>query len=272
MKTLICVAGLPYGERTITFGAKLAAVGAPNISLLTVAENRRGRAAAEQLLEEAAALIDQPVAARIVRLGSPVEQIVQESTEEEYEMVVIGEHVVHGLVDLFLRPVPREITKKAPSSVLVVKEGSRDLKHILLCTGGRQVNRAVVESGAALAHDVGAKVTMLHVSDPVPVMYAGLNTMHETLDDIIKTNTPIAQHLRWTFDLLKRYQLEVQPILAHGVAASEIMRVAQEQDVDLIVIGAQVAKASWLDELLMSTVTPQVVDHAACSVLVVRAK
>lgn len=272
MKTLICVAGLPYGERTVTFGAKLAAIGAPKITLLTVAENEAGRAAAEKLLADAAALIDQPVDAQTVRVGSPVEEIVEESHEQKYEMIVIGEHVVHGLVDLFLRPVPRQVAKKAPSSVLVVKEGSRELKHILLCTGGRQVNRSVVESGAMLARDLGAKVTMLHVSDPVPVMYAGLNTMHESLEDIIKTNTPIAQHLRWTFDLLKQYQLEVEPVLAHGVAANEIMRVAQERDVDLIVIGAQVANAGWLDELLMSTVTPQVVDHASCSVLVVRAK
>jgi nucleotide-binding universal stress UspA family protein len=57
-----------------------------------------------------------------------------------------------------------------------------------------------------------------------------------------------------------------------GVAVNEILRETHESGCDMLVIGAQVERTTWLNELLMSTVTPQVVDRASCSVLVVRSK
>jgi nucleotide-binding universal stress UspA family protein len=55
----------------------------------------------------------------------------------------------------------------------------------------------------------------------------------------------------------------------HGVAADEILREALESAYDLIVIGAS-GTAGRLREWLLGNVTRQVVEHALCSVLVVK--
>ena len=57
--------------------------------------------------------------------------------------------------------------------------------------------------------------------------------------------------------------------LRYSVAAAEILREVHEGDYDLIVIGAPGA-AGRLKEQLLGNVTRQVVEHAPCSVLVVK--
>jgi nucleotide-binding universal stress UspA family protein len=55
----------------------------------------------------------------------------------------------------------------------------------------------------------------------------------------------------------------------HGVAADEILREALEGGYDLIVIGAS-GTGGRLKEWLLGNVTREVVEHAPCSVLVVK--
>jgi nucleotide-binding universal stress UspA family protein len=272
VKTLICVAGIPYSKPTLEFGGLIAGLNTPEVTLLTVVNQERERAAAEAMLIEAKSLTDVPVHATKVRQGSPVEEIIQESRDGDYDMLVIGSSVVKGFLGVLLQSITRKVTSQAENSVLVVKEDRPLLRRILICTGGQQVSRSVVKAGARLARAAGAEVKLLHVADPMPAMYAGLDTMEETLAELLQSNTPIARHLRWSAEVLASYEITAELALHRGIAVNEILREASESDCDLLVIGAQVENASWLNELLISTVTPQVVDHAPCSVLVVRSK
>ncbi len=57
-------------------------------------------------------------------------------------------------------------------------------------------------------------------------------------------------------------------ILAHGMPAQEIIRVAQEQQADLIVISTH--GRTGLKHLFMGSTAERVIRHAHCPVLVVR--
>lgn len=61
--------------------------------------------------------------------------------------------------------------------------------------------------------------------------------------------------------------VEVEAAVAHGVVYTEILRVAQERQVAMIVVTAQ--RPQLPDYLLGSNAT-KIVQHAGCSVLVVR--
>lgn len=270
MKTLICVAGLPYAKSTLVFGSLIANLDEPHVTLLTVVEKKRDIAAAEAMLAGARVILDAPVETAKVLVGSPVQEIIRECERGDYDIVVIGATAVSGLFGFFLHSVTRQVTRQAPISVLVVKEDQPMLRRILICTGGQQVSRDVVTKGARLAHAAGAEVRLLHVTDPVPGMYTGLATMEETLPEMLQSNTPIAQHLRWSAEVLAGYEITAEISLHRGIAVNEILREARESECDLMVIGAQVERATWLNELLVSTVTPQVVERAPCSVLVVK--
>ncbi|MBL4786278.1 MAG: universal stress protein [Cohaesibacteraceae bacterium] len=61
--------------------------------------------------------------------------------------------------------------------------------------------------------------------------------------------------------------ISVQHIIGHGTAYEEILRVAEEIDCDLIIMGAHRPK---MEDYLLGPNAARVVRHANCSVLVVR--
>ena len=62
--------------------------------------------------------------------------------------------------------------------------------------------------------------------------------------------------------------LEIEEVVAHGDAASEIVRVARERNVDLIVISSH--GRTGLGRILFGSTAESVVRHAPCPVLVVK--
>jgi nucleotide-binding universal stress UspA family protein len=269
VKLLICVSGLPFAEPTLKFGNLVAALSASDVTLLTVVDRSRHKSDASAMLAEAQELVDVPVDAIKVRKGQSVDEIVDEAYGEGYDMIVIGARVMSSFTQLLLRSVTQRVTEKAPISVLVVKQERPSLDNMLICTGGQMLNQAVIERGAQLAKAAQAKVKLLYVATPVPSMYSGLEDMDETLPELLQTNTPIAQHLRWAAQFLADYGVPGEIKIRHGVVSEEILREADETQYDLIVMGAR-AEMSLLNELFMEKVTPYIVEHAATSVLVVR--
>lgn len=269
MRTLICVRKLPYSKDTIRFGSLVAKLEAASLVLMTVVEDEDGIPEAEKGLDQARSLLDRPTATTKVRVGHALEEILKESQEYEYDLLVIGAHDVAGFLDKFLGNVTGKVANKARMSVLVVREGRPVLQRILVAIGGQKMNRNLIETGASLAQAAGAKVTVLYVTTPVPSMYTGLDGIEETLEELLQTDTPIAQHLRWSARYLADQGIESEVEIRHGVVADEIIREAMKGHYDLVVIGPAPLEGT-LRRLMMDKVTPQVVDRAPCSVLVVR--
>ena len=64
--------------------------------------------------------------------------------------------------------------------------------------------------------------------------------------------------------------LDVEEVIVHGDAAGEIVRVARERDIDLIVISSH-GRTGW-GRMLFGSTAESVVRHAHCPVLVVKPK
>src|ERR1051326_4347633 len=62
--------------------------------------------------------------------------------------------------------------------------------------------------------------------------------------------------------------LKVEEVIGHGDAAAEIVRVADEQNVDLIVISSH--GRTGLGRIIFGSTAEAVVRHAGCPVLVVK--
>jgi nucleotide-binding universal stress UspA family protein len=152
--------------------------------------------------------------------------------------------------------------------VLVVNEERRNLDRILICTAG-EVDQGVVRVGARLAQRAEAETTVLHVANPVPTMYTGLEAMEETLPELLQRDTPVAGHLRDSARRLAEKEVEAEVQLRYGEATDQILREARSGDYDLVVIGPG-APAGSLRRFLMTEVTSEVVARAPCPVLVVR--
>ncbi len=143
------------------------------------------------------------------------------------------------------------------------------LNRLLICTGGTQSSRNVVQFGARLAALAQAEVTVMHVAKTIPAMYAGLHEMEETLEELLQTDTPLARHLRWAAGQLDGVGVQGRISLRRGLAVDEIVRESTEGGYDLVIIGAP-DEGSRLRFLLSPAIASQLVNRVPCSILVAR--
>jgi nucleotide-binding universal stress UspA family protein len=113
----------------------------------------------------------------------------------------------------------------------------------------------------SLARDHGARVVVLHVATPPPVVaYGEMVTEMHPEDYYERLRDELDKYVKNSADL----QVEVR--LAEGDPAKEAVRVAKEIGSDLIVMGSHGKRA--LTRLLLGSVAEFVLRHARCPVLV----
>jgi nucleotide-binding universal stress UspA family protein len=115
----------------------------------------------------------------------------------------------------------------------------------------------------ALARDYGARLVLLHVKPLPAVIYGEFGTLPpEPYDQVHVLEEKLAQ-LQPTDP-----GITVERRLVEGEAASEIIRMAEEEGCDLIVMGNH--GRTGISRLLMGSVAEQVVRKAPCPVLTVK--
>lgn len=269
MRTLICIRQFPHSKDTLRLGSLVAKIEDATIVLMTVVDDDTEIPQAEAGLVDARSFLDRPGAALKVRKGNARIEILKESQENEYDLIVLGAHVVAGFLDSFLGTITGKVADKATTSVMVARDCKPELKRILVSVGGKKLNRKLIETGANLAEAAGAALKALHVTAPVPAMYTGLEGMEETLEEMLQTDTPIAQHLRWIAKYLADRGVESEIVVRHGAITDEIVREAIKGEHDLIVLGASAFEGP-LQSLMTEKISPRLVDKAPCSVFVVK--
>lgn len=269
MNILLCIAGMPYAEGTIEFGGMIASATSSTLTLLHVVRQKERLAAGESILTAAREMLPGLSADTRIRRGDPTRSILAEVREASHDLLIVGACQKASATERLLGSVTQQVIRRAPVSVLVVRRPRPSLKRTLICTGGADVSKPVIQIGGWLTRAINAHATLLHIVSPVPSMYTGLEDIEETLPELLQTDTPIAQHLRDGAEILARHQVSAALRLRYGVAADEILRETHEKDYDLVIIGAS-GTAGRLKEWLLGNVTRQIVEHAPCSVLVVK--
>jgi nucleotide-binding universal stress UspA family protein len=145
-----------------------------------------------------------------------------------------------------------------------------DIRSILVPTDFSECACHAVPAAASLARLTGARVVCLHVVEPVAAAVGWvpaaeampLADVSERLEDAAARELPkVAAGAEFE-------GLEVEDVIARGEAASEIVRVASERGVDLIVISSH--GRTGLGRIIFGSTAESVVRHAPCPVLVVK--
>jgi nucleotide-binding universal stress UspA family protein len=138
------------------------------------------------------------------------------------------------------------------------------LKKILVPHDFSDTSEAAVRYAIALAHSFGAQLHLLHVSDKARFEMAtefplGLDG---TLEDAVRERTVQI--------LSPREQAEFKPSFEFrsGSPAAEIVKYAEDADIDLIVMGTH--GRGFVAHVVMGSVAEKVVRSAPCPVLTVR--
>ena len=123
---------------------------------------------------------------------------------------------------------------------------------------------------AKIARATGAAVICLHVIEPVvpAVGYTGLTEPLPLADISDQLEDSAEKELPRLAECDELAGLNVEELIVHGDAAAEIVRIATERKVDLIVISSH--GRAGLGRILFGSTAEAVVRHALCPVLVVK--
>jgi universal stress protein A len=145
-----------------------------------------------------------------------------------------------------------------------------EIRSILLPTDFSDYANHALSYAASLARRFGAPIICLHVIEPVmpAVGYTGLTEPLPLVDLSEQLVESASRELPKIAESEECAGLSVEEIIAHGDAATEIVRVSTERGVDLIVIASH--GRTGLGRILFGSTAESVVRHAKCPVLVVK--
>ena len=143
-----------------------------------------------------------------------------------------------------------------------------EIKKILFATDFSEGSSSALPYAVDIAKRYGAKLYFVHVIYDVATT-SGWYVPHVSMDELYKDMEKNAKaELEKSFIEEMRGFKDVEHVVLKGTPYEELARFAEENKVDLIVIGTHGRKG--LDRMLFGSTAEQVVRHAPCPVLTVR--
>jgi nucleotide-binding universal stress UspA family protein len=216
-----------------------------------------------------------PIETKVLE-GDPWRVIRDEAAAIPADLLVMGTHGRSGFEHLLLGSVTEKVLRRAPCPVVTVGEvpphprAGPPFRRILCAADLTPASAHTLDMGLAMASENDAAVTLLHVVEALP----------ERTEGKLYLAVPEIGPLRHELMAQARAQLhKAVPVEARdfctvterveaGAAWSEILRVAEELDADLIVLGAHTRGV--LGRMFFGSTSSHVVRRAACPVLVIQ--
>ena len=278
MNVLVATDGSKYGQWGLNWVATLPFVEPPRVTALhvldravfrlpfrTKLEIQRVEARAARTLRKAT---QQMAALKLTgttrKEQGAVAPVLLKRAPKRDGLLVVGSQGLDAIDRFMLGSVSTKLIQHATCPVLVVKGEAAPLRRITLAIDGSdassealefvltrfQPDRSTGEGGRVPIH-----VSVIHVMPSIKypkLKEAGRRFVEPSVRKLIKAG------------------FTAEPVCQIGKPAAEIMQVAAKHHADLIVMGAQGLGA--IDRFLIGSVSTRVVQHANCSVLVVRSQ
>ncbi len=276
MNVLVAMDGSKYGQWGLNWVATLPFVEPPRVTALHVLDRAAFRLPFRTKLEIQRVEVrsartlkkaKQQLAALELKGTARKEQgavapVILKRAPKRDGLLVVGSQGLDALDRFMLGSVSTKLIHHATCPVLVVKDEAAPLRRITLAIDGSdassdalefvltrfQPDRSTGEGGRVPIH-----VSVIHVMPSIKypkLKEAGRRFVEPSVRKLIKAG------------------FTAEPVCQIGKPAAEIMKVASKHRADLIVMGAQGLGA--IDRVLLGSVSTRVVQHATCSVLVVR--
>ena len=192
------------------------------------------------------------------------------------DLIVLGTHGRSGFERLVLGSVAEKVLRTSPLPVMTVPPhaaaappaGRQPFRRILCASDFSSGSDGALHYAGSLAQRLAAELLALHVIQPIAVaadpIVAGLDPETYRAD----LERAAAKRLEEMIPAWIRSTCATTELLATGKPYVEILRVAAERQVDLIVMSVHGRNA--LDRLVFGSTTEHVVRRAACPVLTIR--
>lgn len=217
-----------------------------------------------------------PITCEVVDAPNVHQEIVAQADRQKADLIVMGTHGRSGFQRLFLGSVTEKVLRTARPPVLTVGAAvdavpihDFSFKRILCAVDFSSCSLAALRYAATLAAASGANMTALHVMEWPPVPYDPLLGPATDLAGYRMAAEALAQQrLR---NAMVEFALEgIEEIVGAGKPHHEILRIAEERNSDLIVLG--IHGRNPVGRMLFGSTAEPVVRRATCPVLTVRSE
>ena len=276
MNVLVATDGSRYGRWGLNWVAKLPFVEPPRVTALHVLDRAvhslpfRTKLEMQRIEARSARTIaytkkqmaSLKLKGRVRREQGVVASTILNHAPKQGGLLVVGNKGLGALDRFMLGSVSTKLIQHATCPVLVVKSEAVPLKRIALAIDGSPASAKALEFVRTLfdpnrssgkGEQVPIHVSVVHVMPFMrypEVKEAGRKLVDQSIQKLIKAG------------------FTAEPVCQLGNPAEEIMEVASKHHADLIVMGAKGLDA--VSRFLLGSVSTRVVQHATCSVLVVR--
>lgn len=268
MELLYLIANQNIDESVVQYAAKVVQKMGAALTILVVVQDEEKEKEALHLLDTINASMKDIDFKPVTKIGDPVEAMLAALEEESYQMVLMGVSRRRRVIPSQYRFLSHRIIKNCPVPIMLIRRVSKEFERILVCTGGKEISQPVVDLSAQLANTADLKATLLNVTSAVPSMYTGISEMDEGLENLLVTETPLAQHLRTSAQKLSQHNISAEIKVKHGDVVEEILEEIHEGNYDLVVMGEP--SEQMLTRLLLGNITQQIINRAPSAVLIVK--
>ena len=142
----------------------------------------------------------------------------------------------------------------------------KDYQHILLAVDYSEQGDYVAKKARSLAYKYQAKLSIIHVLDNIPMPDTNYGTViplnQDSSDELLEAEKVKLMQLgdQLHVDLANRWML-------WGVPKQEIIHIAEQEQVDLIVVGSHGRHGL---ALLLGSTANSILHHAKCDVMAIR--
>jgi nucleotide-binding universal stress UspA family protein len=205
---------------------------------------------------------------KVVESARPADQILIEA-RKDYDLMVLGATEDRSSREALFHPVVDQLVRLSPCPTVVVKGsevGRWPPRRILVPTNGSLAAKRAAEFAYMIADDVGGDIVVLNVVQAQPELYqyarreALAERQLESAREIVEELTKLGQ----------AHGLRVRgEVRQGGDVENVLLNIAQEEQVDLIVIGTDIRPAST--RLFFGPRVERTLAAAGCAVVIVNA-
>jgi len=216
----------------------------------------------------------------VLHVGDVEHEINRRAASMPADAIVLGTHGHGGFQRLVLGSITEKVLHKAPCPVLTVPAGVPETETaasaggtiafgtVLCPVDFSEPSAASVRWATQLAKAGGAKLVLLHVLEKIPEKDPRAYLHFNMPNYVSFLEVDARERIDALIPAEAKSAGETEQVFRQGKPHEEIVRLAEERNVGMIVMG--VHGRDTIDFSLFGSTTNQVVRHASCPVLTVR--
>jgi len=276
-KILLAVSGLGHAEEMMKTLKEVPAIQQADVTVLHVVPAQTTAQVMTAKWEEGGRILGSAIesvnldpnkATAILRQGDPKDVVCQVADEIDADLIIMGSRGLKRLQSILSNSVSQYVFQLSSRPMLLVKDDIyiKRIKRVMVAIDGSEAAKECLKLALFLTRDIKGSQLILAYVDKMPSKAAeGSTTVAE--------NNPI---LAPAIAEAKRQGVQTRAVVSAGKPGEEICRLAQENDVDLLIIGSpdrrpSIAKSFVdIDRLISSSLSDYVRVNATCPVLLAR--